>query len=401
MTSTYVYPPEIVQSNSPSTGIQNYGQYISISIYKPTATEIQEDLLVSSFQAASPFLAAWAVNKLASGSLASISNLLSSIGTAELVAKTVSFSNIPDSVKSILNSGLGDISAPDIDKLIGSSDSDIGAVGNLLKTAKDARISDSRARLGLGILYEKAQVQIVLPMPKQIKTNYGFEYSEEDFTAINLLNAIKNVGMDISALLSGNLTRSKFNDLLNKSAASPSAKAGLASFLTTVPSGFVDKSFDILGMNPNLTSYIQASTNRAKIPYLEKIFKNVKRRSFELDYTFIPKSQKEVTIIHDIIKQLKIHAHPQKTNNDYYYITPSEFVVNFEFMGKQNSFLPMYGRLAIEDINVDYGSSDGFSAFRPFVGEGDKMLLSPSEIKMSIRFVELELLTQGRIEEGY
>ena len=71
-------------------------------------------------------------------------------------------------------------------------------------------------------------------------------------------------------------------------------------------------------------------------------------------------------------------------------------------MGKQNSFLPMYGRLAIEDINVDYGSSDGFSAFRPFVvGEEDKMLLSPSEIKMSIRFVELELLTQGRIEEGY
>ena len=178
-----------------------------------------------------------------------------------------------------------------------STDSDIGAVGNLLKTAKDARISDSRARLGLGILYEKAQVQIVLPMPKQIKTNYGFEYSEEDFTAINLLNAIKNVGMDISALLSGNFTQNEFNTLLNKSAASPSAKAGLASFLTTVPSGFVDKSFDILGMNPNLTSYIQASTNRAKIPYLEKIFKNVKRRSFELDYTFIPKSQKEYSIL--------------------------------------------------------------------------------------------------------
>ena len=170
MTSTYVYPPEIVQSNSPSTGIQNYGQYISISIYKPTATEIQEDLLVSSFQAASPFLAAWAVNKLASGSLASISNLLSSIGTAELVGTVVSFSNIPDNVKSILNNGLSDISETDIDTLIVNGDDNIRAVGNLLKTAKDARISDSRARLGLGILYEKAQVQIVLPMPKQIKT---------------------------------------------------------------------------------------------------------------------------------------------------------------------------------------------------------------------------------------
>lgn len=388
---TYVYPEELRTGggNESQPGINNYGQYITISIYEPIATEIKEDLLVSALGGAAPFLAAYAAGKLTDGAL---KNFLSMAGVSELVAGAISFANLPAAVQTLLNNGLGNLSTMS-DKNIDAIDN--SKLGEAIKTAQNSRIPDSRARLGLGIMFAEAQTSIVLPMPKQIKTNYGFEYSEEDFTAINLLNTIKNVGIDIVDIMTdGALDTNKL------AAASPDAKAGLASFLQTIPSGYVDKSFDLIGLNPNLTSFTQASSNRAKIPYLEKVFRNVKRRSFELDYTFIPKSPEEVNLIYNIVKELKTHAHPKKTNNDYYYITPSEFIVKFEFMGNENQFLPKYGRLAIDSINVDYGSSDGFSAFRP-ITSSDKLMVSPSEIKMSISFTELELLTQGRIEEGY
>lgn len=403
---TYVYPEELRTSgaNAPQSGIYNYGQYITISIYEPTATEINEDLLVASLEGAAPFLAAYAAGKISNDTLA---KFISGAGVSELVAGVISFGNLPADIKDILNNGLGGnlsgLEQGDIDKLSGIDG--FKSIAGALKTAKNSRIPDSRSRLGLGILFQEAKTSIALPMPKQIKTNYGFEYSEEDFTAVNLLNSIKNVGIDIASIMSGGaINLDAAAAALESSAASPSAKAGLASFLKTIPSGYVDKSFDLIGLNPNLTSFMQASSNRAKVPYLEKVFKNVKRRSFELDYTFIPKSPDEVELIYNIVKELKKHAHPRKTNNDYYYITPSEFVVKFEFMGEENEFLPKYGRLAIDSINVDYGSSDGFSAFRPIrpTTTGDKkFMVSPSEIKMSISFTELELLTQGRIEEGY
>ena len=402
MTETLIYPEDMARDgyNTPSLGIQNYNQYVTIDIYDPIATAIEENLLVGALEAAAPFAAAWATNKLSEvGGFEAIAGLLGAVGVAEIVGKTVAYANLPNDVKDILNNGLANITDDQLRRL--ENVEGAASIANLLKNARNSRISDSRATLGLGILVSPPIMSIVLPMPKQIKSNYGFEYSEEDFTAVNLLNTIKNVGIDLMNITSGGkIDGAALASAIGTSSADPAAKAGLASWLTTIPSGFVDKSFDLLGMNPNLTSYVQAANNRAKIPYLEKVFKNVKRRSFQMEYTFIPRSEDEVKLIYKIVKAFKKHAHPKKTNNDYYYVTPSEFVVKFEFMGTENEFLPRYGRLAIDDISVDYGSSDGFSAFRPIL-DSDKLMVSPSEIRISISFTELELLTQGRIEEGY
>ena len=110
-------------------------------------------------------------------------------------------------------------------------------------------------------------------------------------------------------------------------------------------------------------------------------------------------------------------THPSKSNNSYYYTTPSEFIVDFQFLGTRNIFLPKFGRLAIESIDVDYGSSSGFSTLRPISGNYGEIannfginttfiptsntFVSPTEINLKISFSELELLTQERIEEGY
>ena len=182
----------------------------------------------------------------------------------------------------------------------------------------------------------------------------------------------------------------------------PRDAQGLYNFLATVPGSAFDASFNLLGLKSNLASYTRANNNAAKIPYIEKTFNQVKRRTFELDYVFMPRSQDEVSKLRDVLKLLKKHAHPRKSRSDnYFYTTPSEFTINFEFMGTTNHFLPKFGRLAMESIDVEYGSSDGYSSLRPIRGEDGKLLVSTTEISVKMTFTELELLTSERIEEGY
>ena len=82
----------------------------------------------------------------------------------------------------------------------------------------------------------------------------------------------------------------------------------------------------------------------------------------------------------------------------------------------ENYFLPKYGRLVLTSIEVTYGSSDskGFSSFRPTrvvenktdaTGIAGTQKLEygafPTEINMSLKFEEMELLTRTRIEQGW
>lgn len=384
------YPKEIAQDgyNETLQDLYNYGNYIVISIYEPQATKINEELTSSLLTTATIFGVPAAIDKFGDR-LGFFGNALSSftgnIALLEILSLIASYDNLAGDVKELI-SGV----PPSSQALVES-----------LERATASRVPDSRSSLGLGVLYNAPKHKIILPMPKQLRSNYGFEFTEEDFSAVKLLNASKDVLLDIRDILS---SAASGTPISNNTRLTVDESKALASFLNTIPAGTVDKSLNLLGLSPNLLSFSQASSNRAKIPYMEKVFKSVKRRTFDLEYTFIPRSPEEVHDIYKIIKILKANAHPRKSNgNDYYYITPSEFLIDFEFMGNKNEFLPTYGRLAMENIDVTYGSSDGFSAFRPIdsIQSNGGIMVSPSEINVKMSFSELELLTKERIEEGF
>lgn len=384
------YPKEIAQDgyNETLQDLYNYGNYIVISIYEPQATKINEELTSSLLTTATIFGVPAAIDKFGDR-LGFFGNALSSftgnIALLEILSLIGSYDNLAGDVKELI-SGV----PPSSQALVES-----------LERATASRVPDSRSSLGLGVLYNAPKHKIILPMPKQLRSNYGFEFTEEDFSAVKLLNASKDVLLDIRDILS---SAASGTPISNNTRLTVDESKALASFLNTIPAGTVDKSLNLLGLSPNLLSFSQASSNRAKIPYMEKVFKSVKRRTFDLEYTFIPRSPEEVHDIYKIIKILKANAHPRKSNgNDYYYITPSEFLIDFEFMGNKNEFLPTYGRLAMENIDVTYGSSDGFSAFRPIdsIQSNGGIMVSPSEINVKMSFSELELLTKERIEEGF
>ena len=387
-----------------------YGHWMMITIYEPEKSQIsigEEQAESIGFNAGAALATPFLLNFLGVGG--GLNALLSGVGIGAL-----GLGNVDDQQFQVATSGRP-LGVSDIEELISKNRNNPTALEalNNIKTARtDGRIPESRATLGLGLRFKKSLVNIALPMPKQIKSNYGFEYSETDFSGMKVINSAiafaRSKGIDFS-------DGEGLNRLVGEMPLDNPDAQGILSFLQTIPASAVDEGFKLLGLQPNLLDYTRAGRNQAKVPYSEKLFKSVKRRSFDVEYTFLPKNQEEVLQIHEIIKTLKAHAHPSKTNNSYYYGTPSEFIVDFQYLGSRNIFLPQYGRLAIESIDVDYGSSQGFSTLRPLSGSlignvfnvdtlfslSGENLASPTEINLKISFSELELLTKERIEEGY
>lgn len=365
-----------------------YGHWILISIYSPEKTSTT-------------------IGESDAGNIVGRSAL--TVGTPFLL-NLLGFGPGSIAVGSVAGAGIGafgnldkqqtDIALTSETKLLSDNPGiDPASTSKILSARKEGRIPETRLSLGLGVKYEKQDISIALPMPKQISSNYGFEYSDSDFSSMRVINA----GIAFA--------KSKTNGAGGDGGMqldSPEVQ-GLLNFIETIPAAAIDQSFKIFGLDPNSLDYMRAGKNQVKIPYSEKLFKSVKRRSFEIEYKLMPKSRKEVSDLYDIIKTLKKYAHPSKSNSSYYYTTPAEFIVDFQFFGERNMFLPKFGRLAIDSIDVNYGSSDGYSTLRPINKfnfsaneEGDSnTLISPNEINLKISFTELELLTQERIEEGY
>jgi hypothetical protein len=84
--------------------------------------------------------------------------------------------------------------------------------------------------------------------------------------------------------------------------------------------------------------------------------------------------------------------HPEISAGGLFYIYPSEFNIVYYYAGKENPHLNKISTCVLEDMNVDYGGSNGFNTFN------DGM---PSEINITLRFKELETLTKERIDKGY
>lgn len=381
-----------------------YGHWMLITIYEPektTTARTEADAKAIAGKALGAIATPFVLEFLGVG------GGVNTLATTGLIG-ALGISNLDEEQFQVATSGR-QYDNSTLDNLERSGDNKTKELANKIRQAKGGRVPDTRVTLGLGLRYKKSDISIALPMPKQIKSNYGFEYSETDFSSMKVINSM-------IAYVKSKSDATENNPMVNRSMelSSPDVQGAL-SFLETLPAAALDEGFKLLGLQPNLLDYTRAGKNQAKVPYSEKLFKSVKRRSFEVDYKFLPKNQQEVFQIHEIIKTLKANAHPSLGSDSYYYTTPSEFVVDFQFLGSRNSFLPKFGRLAIESIDVDYGSSNGFSTLRPtqltnfdqgdisgvFNTGLDMSFVSPTEINLKISFTELELLTKERIEEGY
>lgn len=207
---------------------------------------------------------------------------------------------------------------------------------------------------------------IALHIPNQLNINYSMDWQSEDtfmFQAAAMAN--REVG---------------------KAVATMGAKSNLMGTAGGIASNIALNNGPIAGA-------LSAASGLAANPMKEQIFKNVNFRKFTFDYTFSPRDPGEAKAIKKIIKTFKLHMHPEyKDKNNFVFIYPSEFDIYYYQGGTENLNLHRHPSCVLTDMNVNYTPNGQFTTF-----EGGM----PTQINVTLSFLELAILTKDQIQDNF
>jgi len=138
---------------------------------------------------------------------------------------------------------------------------------------------------------------------------------------------------------------------------------------------------------------------RAANPYLEVLFQGPELRTFTYNFTFAPKSKKEQDEVHKIIKLFRFHQAPEhRSDHSMFLGLPSEFDIHYMYHGSseaeesgENQFFNKIATCVLQNVNVDYTPGKVAS----------HQSGAPVLIKMSLTFLETEMITKAHIQAGY
>ena len=147
-----------------------------------------------------------------------------------------------------------------------------------------------------------------------------------------------------------------------------------------------------IGGGGGINTLIEATSKQTPNPYKEQLFRSVGFREFEFNYRFAPESLEEYESVKNIIRTFSFHMHPEQDKSGFFFIYPSEFLIQVYHGGKENVHVKQMSNCALTNMSIEYGSTGGFTTFEGGI---------PTEINIRLKFVELELLTNKRIAQGF
>ena len=222
--------------------------------------------------------------------------------------------------------------------------------------------------------YKQQKACIILPTPN-LDANYNFSW---DASSNAILGGIADGAGGVIEGLGEVINNFSWNTIRNKFSEGIDAATALTNAITYKTPGIGDTVSRLNGYSPN--------------PRKEQIFREPSFRHFTFNYTFAPRSQEEARNVEAIIRQFKYHAHPSLGAGDFCYRYPSEFDIVHYHNNEENLHLPKHTTSVLESVGVNYSPSDNYSFF------SDGM---PSLIQLSLRFVELGIITKEDIRKGY
>jgi len=144
---------------------------------------------------------------------------------------------------------------------------------------------------------------------------------------------------------------------------------------------------------------LYAATGGVTNPMIELIYSSPKLRSFQFEFFFYPRSEREAYAVQKIIDRFRFHQSPELQggldNQMGLLIPPSEFDIKFFYAGRQNPNIPPIGTCVLETIQVNFAPK-GWTAYES-VGENNPALGRtgmPVAIQMSLQFRETTIVTK-------
>lgn len=264
--------------------------------------------------------------------------------------------------------------------------------------ARDSTVMSKMATLAGGVAsHKRITTAICLPMPQQLRANYGAAYSETEEVGI--------LGATLTALSSGQGAWASGGSAYNTL-----AQVGVPGVVAAGTSALQQTGASVLGkvsgdagkalanaepINSKLLEQIGSKLVGTVINQRqEQLFKKMEFRQHHYQWLFLPRSKEESEIIFQICKTLKTYMHPeldQSTANSTL-IMPAEFDISFQFGDKENDRISKVATSVLTSVEVDYTAIHEFITFEGYA--------DPIAISLSLMFKELEPLSAGMIKDG-
>lgn len=237
-----------------------------------------------------------------------------------------------------------------------------GAAAAIVAPAAGGKMSRQTKRL---------KTAIALHVPNALSIRYSTTWGEEDTAAFQAAAMLSEGGMKA---LSEAVTNGTVN---TQSLTGPAASIATGISLNT----------------PGIGTGLSAASGLAPNPKKEQLFKGVDFRTFTFEYTFSPRSQKELDNVNRIINTFKLHMHPEfKDAASFIFTYPSEFDIKYFHHDKENPYLHRHTSCVLKDMNINYAPNGAFTSFE----NG-----APTQVNVQMTFVELAILTKDQILQGY
>jgi len=146
---------------------------------------------------------------------------------------------------------------------------------------------------------------------------------------------------------------------------------------------------------------ILAATGRVQNPMLEMVYKSPNFRTFQFDFVFYPRDEREALEVQRIIERLRFHQAPEILKGaGGFLVPPSEFDIKFYYAGGENPNIPQIATCVLTNLDVNY-APNGWSAYE-VPGENSPNLGRtgmPTSIQLTMQFQEMTFLTKADFRE--
>jgi hypothetical protein len=220
---------------------------------------------------------------------------------------------------------------------------------------------------------------ISLYMPDSLVARYDAQYDEMSLT--------KDLGAAVTTLRAIDSTLQAGgggNGITGSPAAVQAAISGSELFGARIPGVEIAA----------LGTLLQRAQGYALNPQLQMVYRGTGLRTFNLSFTFTPKSAKEAQDVNNIINQFRFYASPSlgqriggqigATTNSMFLVPPSLFEIEFYVNGKPSEYLPRYGRCILDNLDINH-APNGFAAY----GDGSMV-----QTTLELSFKEMDILTR-------
>jgi len=132
-------------------------------------------------------------------------------------------------------------------------------------------------------------------------------------------------------------------------------------------------------------------------PFIEVTFKSIGVRTFDYTFNFSPKSQEETAEVKAIIQLFRFHMVPELKGSNHRYMTlPSTFDIHYMYQTSaetsyENDYYNKIATCVLKDCRVNY-TEGGVKSF----DDG-----APTQISMTLSFMETEMLTKKKVNDGF